>query len=361
MRVCFFIPRLWNGGAEKQCASIINELQQFPGVEAHLILLAPGEFDSQLDTSNLKVHRTHVRDFASPLALAFLIRTLWKIRPHILLSWMQAADIWAYAATRVVPGIKWIIAERSSVYPEEMAYRIRRIVGRRGAAGIIANSEAGRKYWEDATGPSAPVYVIPNLLTAEQARGAADIDRITASECLFVGRLEPEKNIALMVKSFALFAGARPTARLLLSGRGTRADEAQRLAAEGGASDKVQFLGFRNDVPDLMSRARLLLSFSLFEGMPNALLEAVSQGLPAVVSDIPSHRALLGDDYPFYIGLEATPDEARAVMEHAWADGPASVGRLYRNAKSKLAEMAPDKVVEAYVGAFQEILDRPRH
>jgi glycosyltransferase involved in cell wall biosynthesis len=102
----------------------------------------------------------------------------------------------------------------------------------------------------------------------------------------------------------------------------------------------------------------MLLSFSLHEGMPNVVMEAVAVGLPAVVSDIPEHRALLGADYPFYVGLDATADEAADVISAAWTSGPQMVEHAYSFARGVLEASSPDRVVAAYVDAFADVVAR---
>lgn len=356
MRVCFFIANFGDGGAQRQCIALLNALQHVSELELHLIVLGPGIHDASLNVSGIRVHRTEVRNFSSPAALFFVIRTLRRVRPDLLISWLHPADIWSYAATRIVRGVPWIITERGSTYPKRLTYDVRKAVGRRGADMIIANSPAGERFW-DSLAPHAPIKVIPNMMLDAAAPTG---DRMASVECLSVGRLEPQKNVGEMTAAFTRFAAVEPEAKLVVAGTGAQSGDVTRMAQDAGVAGQVQLLGFRRDVPMLMSRARILLSFSRNEGMPNVVMEAVAAGLPAVVSDIPEHRYLLGDDYPYYVRLGSPAQDAADVIAAAWANGPDATERHYAHARDILAAASTDKIVTAYVDAFAEVLARAR-
>jgi glycosyltransferase involved in cell wall biosynthesis len=371
MRACFFIPSLDGGGAQRQCIALVNALQHTSGVEVHLILLGRGVHDDSLDVSRLHLHCIEVRNFASPLALAFVVRTLRRVRPDLLISFLHPADIWSYAATRVVRGVPWVMTERDSVYPDNLMFHLRFRFGRRASAGIIANSQAGKRLWESLA-PHSPVQMIPNMvLDSEIPSGPSGVDRTTSVECLYVGRLHEQKNVSAMTNAFTHFAAAHSQAKLVLAGKGasrpakssrgtehSQAAEVLRIAESGGVASRVELLGFRKDVPTLMYRARVFLSFSRHEGMPNVVMEAVVAGLPAVVSDIPEHRALLGDDYPYYVRLDAPPEDAASVIAQAWASDLTASEQAYAYARGVLATMTPEKVVGAYLDVFAEVTAR---
>lgn len=361
MRICFFTASLGDGGAQRQCIALLNALQHVPNVEAHLILLGRGEHDACLDTSRLQLHRTDVKNFASPKALAFVVRTLRRVRPDLLISWLHPADIWSYAATRVVRGFPWVITERGSgtTYPDELMYNLRKQFGSRAAAAVIANSRPGKQLWDTLT-TRASVRVIPNMTLDGTNPNRRVVDRAALVECLFVGRLEPAKNVGAMTLAFARFTAAQPDAKLVVVGKGADAGDVVRVATECGVANQVELLGFRRDVPAVMGRARVLLSFSLNEGMPNVLMEAVAAGIPAVVSDIPEHRAVLGDDYPYYVRLSAPTEQAATVIAKAWANGLGAEDHVYAHARAVLATMAPEMVVGAYVEAFADVISRAR-
>ena len=356
MKICFFVPSLGDGGAQRQCVALLNRLAHRPDIDVHLILLAPGEYERDLDASGIAVHRTEVSNFSSPAALRFVVSTLRRVRPDLLMSWLHPADIWAYPATRIVRNVRWILTERGSFYTDDLVYNMRLRLGCLGADLVIANSSAGARLWNDL--PAAPsVRVIPNMTLGTPIITAAPA-RSTATDCLYVGRFMWQKNVTAIAAAFALFAAAHPGARLLMAGQGEQQDRVLQIASDGEIGPRVELLGYRRDVPALMARSRLLLSFSRFEGMPNVIMEAVAAELPVVVSDIPEHRMLLGPEYPYYVSLDAPAAAGADVIARAWADGPRLASAIYAHAREVLAASAPDRVAAAYVDAFESVLAR---
>lgn len=365
MRVCFFIPSLGDGGAQRQCIALLNVLQHEPSVDVHLILLGRGQHEDSLDFSKLRVHRMDVGNFANPVALIFLVRTLLAVRPDILFSWLHPADILAYAATRLFRNVCWAMAERDSAYPDDLVYNLRKRIGRK-ADIIIANSDQGKRMWE-LLAASSRIVKIPNIALngPVESRTCAALDVRTS--CLSVGRLEPQKNVRGMTEAFIDFAAGEPYVELVVAGVGSERLEMNQLIESASLGHRVRFLGFRNDVFALMSQARILLSFSLHEGMPNVLMEAAIIGLPAVVSDIPEHRSLLGSDYPFYVAQNATAVDAGVVIRRAWHQSAEDISDIYEHARSVISLMTPKLVGEAYLEALtttvatKSVFDRGRY
>ena len=353
MRVCFFIPSLGDGGAQRQCIALLNELQHVQGIELHLIVLAAGEHERSLDVSSLKLHRTEVRNFASFKALLFVVRTLRRERPDLLVSWLHPADILAYLATRIVRGVRWVMTERDSAYPDELIYNVRKRTGH-SADIIIANSRQGQAMWKSIA-PSSRVLQIPNISLVRPAIQENHDGRSASAQCIFVGRLEPQKNVRMLAEAFAHFATGEASARLIVVGRGSEANSMREVLQRHSLEQRADFVGFRHDVPELMARSRVLLSLSRHEGMPNVVMEAVATGLLVVVSNIPEHRALLGDDYPYFVDLDSPSAEAAAIIDKAWnGDLPPNMD-VYSHAYRVLAAMTPTRIAAEYLSIFSEM------
>jgi glycosyltransferase involved in cell wall biosynthesis len=100
-----------------------------------------------------------------------------------------------------------------------------------------------------------------------------------------VGRLEAQKDPLTLVRAVAAARRTVPSLRLALVGGGSLADEVEAAVADAGLTGRVDLLGLRTDVPDLLGAADIFALSSRFEGLPRAVLEAVRAGLPVVATD----------------------------------------------------------------------------
>ena len=110
-----------------------------------------------------------------------------------------------------------------------------------------------------------------------------------------VGSFIPQRRQDLVLQIYALVLEIIPEAKLVFVGEGERLDSCKTLAKRLGINDCVDFLGLREDIPDLLHGADIFVSCSEAEGLPNVLFEAQASGLPVVASDIPPHREGLHD------------------------------------------------------------------
>lgn len=99
-----------------------------------------------------------------------------------------------------------------------------------------------------------------------------------------VARFAPPKDHVLLLR--ALANTPSPPFELLLIGDGPTRPDVEKEAASLGLQDKVKFLGTRNDVPELLSKAHVFVLPSNWEGFPISILEAMRAGLPVVASDV---------------------------------------------------------------------------
>lgn len=119
-------------------------------------------------------------------------------------------------------------------------------------------------------------------------RAALDIPD-DAEVVLSVGRQEPQKDQALLLRAVATLAPHRPRLVVLQAGRvGKSTPELERLAATDELDGRVRFLGHRGDVGDLLAACDVFAFPSVYEGLGGSVLEAMALSVPIVVSDAPA-------------------------------------------------------------------------
>lgn len=106
---------------------------------------------------------------------------------------------------------------------------------------------------------------------------------------LNVARQEYQKNQALLLHAAADLALQRPSLKVLIAGRrGNATQDLEREIGRLSLAGRVELLGHREDVPELLAAADLFVFPSLYEGLGGALIEAMGMGLPIVATRIPA-------------------------------------------------------------------------
>lgn len=117
---------------------------------------------------------------------------------------------------------------------------------------------------------------------------------LRGSVVLVAQRLQPEKNSADGIRAFAASGVHTSGWRLVVAGEGPDLRTLEHLARELGIHAAVSFVGFRDDLPDLMAASGLLLAPCRFEHLGLTVLESMSAGLPVIAADAGGHAELLG-------------------------------------------------------------------
>jgi glycosyltransferase involved in cell wall biosynthesis len=162
----------------------------------------------------------------------------------------------------------------------------------------VANSKGLAVLAERADGTHAST--IPNGVDVDFFRPAAHPPDDRSVRCLFVGRFQSQKNLPYLMEQFAKVAKRSDTTlRLTLVGDGPQRGKLEVLARELGIKDRVEWTGWldKHSLRNAYQAADIFVNPSLYEGMPNAVLEAMACGLPVVASRVPGNDELIQDGY----------------------------------------------------------------
>ena len=110
-----------------------------------------------------------------------------------------------------------------------------------------------------------------------------------------IGRFSPQKNHDFLIDVFSEIAKKNNNAILVLVGVGELQNNIKRKVETMGLNEKVLFTGLRDDIPRMLSACDIIVFPSLYEGMPNTIIEAETNGLPCLVSDTVTRQAAITD------------------------------------------------------------------
>ena len=154
--------------------------------------------------------------------------------------------------------------------------------------------------------PQKKCTIIPNGLDVAKYqisadRGAAKLKELGFSrdQILFgcLANLRAQKGHSYLLEAFQKIQTQHPTSKLLLIGDGEERQRLELLTSKLGIEKNVVFLGNRNDVPELLYILDFFVFPTLFEGMSNALMEAMASGLPIIATDILENKEIIKHEF----------------------------------------------------------------
>jgi glycosyltransferase involved in cell wall biosynthesis len=223
---------------------------------------------------------------------------------------------------------------------------------------IVSNSPGGTDYWAARGFDQSRIEIIPNFVPVTEIEAAADLDdpRLGHGDelVLCVGRLNVEKNLDAVVDAMQLVSRSRPRARLAFCGEGPLLDTLNDRVRTLGLDGRVIFAGFVANVASWLKRAAVLVAVSVYEGHPNAVLEAMAAGVPAVVSDISAFRSILDADSAAFVSGRDVQAIAAAIV-NALEDPEAAAQRAAR-ARLGMASLSLESMGGRFEAAYQRAI-----
>jgi glycosyltransferase involved in cell wall biosynthesis len=199
------------------------------------------------------------------------------------------------------------------------------------------------------------IHQIPNGVDI-----CADYPRLPASIVRFVylGRLDPEKAIDLMIRGFARLAD-RSRVLLVLVGDGDCRRDLERLVDQLHLRDCISFKGAVQEVSTVLTQSDIYVSTSLSEGMSNALLEAMSFGVMPLVSRVSGVSEIVDDGQSGLLFAPGDLDAFTAKLEEALALAPETRQAFAALGRARVAErFGIDQIARRHVALYRQLISR---
>lgn len=303
-----FVASLADGGIGKMRVHLINEIA---GRGYRVDLVVADDRSPYMRRVAPSVHVEKVRTSNAVTGVPSMAAYLLRRRPPIVLTQRIRVNVLTQRANRLIGSPSRIYvtantnitAQLASLRPEKRERQLamlRRYYPRN--TGIIAISQGVADDLSEILGwSSGHIAIAPNpVVTPELYRLASEpLDHPWFAPgqppvILGIGRLEPQKDFATLVRAFALVRADRPC-RLVILGEGAQRVELEGLAAELGIATDVDMPGFVDNPYAFLQHSALFAFSSRWEGFGNALAEALAIGTPVVSTDCPDGPAEILD------------------------------------------------------------------
>lgn len=170
---------------------------------------------------------------------------------------------------------------------------------------------------------------------------------------VYVAEMNLNKNQAMLIRALKIISEKRNDVRLLIAGADNFNGEYPKLAKELGIDSKVDFLGHREDVNDILHMSDIAVGSSYREGLPVNVMEALASGLPVVLSDNRGHRVLGVNGENGYVvkvnDYEAMAQRINEILDDA---------NLYKKLSENAVELIKPYSKESVLVELKEIYNR---
>jgi glycosyltransferase involved in cell wall biosynthesis len=171
--------------------------------------------------------------------------------------------------------------------------------------------------------------------------------------------LSAEKGHRYLVDALPSMVSRMPNLRCFFLGEGRERQELDAQLTRLGMRDRAIFAGFQKDVRPWVQACDVLVNPSLTEGMPNAVLEAMSLGTPVVATAVGGVPDLITDQESGLLVVPGDPPALAGAVYSLWADSSLAL-RLAKNAQARVRDYSPEEQSRLLLDLYAKVLGLPQ-
>jgi glycosyltransferase involved in cell wall biosynthesis len=355
-RIAIICKTLLKGGAEKQALILAKSLPEM-GVDVCLI----NWYQGKADPENLKfIENNSINYFplkGGPVnKLIAINKIIREENIQILVSYLTLANLVAGLSKVLNRKIRTIGGIRNEKLPF-YKFIMERFIHNHINDLTVFNNYSGREKFRKRGFKSEKVVVIQNAIEFESQPARSGKNNGIEIKIITVGRFVKQKDYSTALHSFKLLKEKFKSRKFkyLIIGYGPLENEIRSLAYELNIADELEILINPPDVPDILRGSDIFMSTSLFEGVSNAIMEAMVAGLPIVATEVGDNKFLIRNSYNGYL----VPCKNTGLMVQKLGYLCESVekrndfGRKSRTIIEK--DFSKTKLVDSYVSLFSRL------
>lgn len=289
-KILFTCDTMGSGGAERVISVLANQMSK-EGMDVSIIGVADFRANDSFYKLSPGVRYISIckesRNRINPISRLVRIRkTISQLHPDVVISFLPNANIYT---TFSLIGLKipHITAERNNplVDPKGKISRLLKKFSFMTSAGCVFQTNGAKNYFPNIVRKKSSIIKNPILLNSEPVERSS----LRNKTVLAVGRLTEQKNYKCLLDAFSAFNIKQSNSYTLkIYGEGPLKKELVDYSKKIRVDDKVIFVGNNSNWHELEKCDAMYVLASNYEGMPNALAEAMALGIPCVSTDCPS-------------------------------------------------------------------------
>ena len=344
------IGQLSMGGAEGQLRLLCERFDRV-GVQPFVYCLSTQTqpYGGLLEAAGVPVRVIAGSRIARLLQLRRLLRA---DRVDVVHAWLFIANAYGWTAT-VGRHVRLVTSARNCKRQGRWLDALNRRAFAASAAVIVNSSEVQQYIEREYGAPAERITIVPNAIDLERFRPQPR--PLGSRTVAMVGRLVQQKNPLLFVAAAAALHARMPDARFVLIGDGPLRGQIQAAVDAAGLGAACRLAGERSDVHELLRQADLFWLTSDWEGLPNAVIEALACGLPVVATNVGGTGDVLRDGHE---GFLVAPGDRDALVARSIAifSDPALQARMRTAARARAETFGIDAMVRATHAVYARAL-----
>lgn len=359
IKLCFMTGTLDPGGTEKQILLLCRYINR-EKFNLCIISFRGGRMEKEFEKENVPVRVIGKHYRFDLLALFKLILVFLKIKPDILHTFIFTSNTWGRIAGIVVRVPVIISSERSTdPWKKNHHFFIDKFLGFF-TDKIVCNSVSVKSHYEKKLGQiSRKLIVIKNGIDLE--RFSFDNSKPVQKKekiVLTVSRLSPEKGIQFLIESAKIVLKKTKDVKFLIAGEGPLRNELESLIKKYKIQDWVIFSGYIKDIENLISESDVVILPSLWEGLPNILLEAMAMKKPVIATDVGGVREIVKNGENGFIVKPACAREIAERIIEVFSDEKNSLRMGESGYKFVKENFDVQKMVSSYQCLYTQLVAR---
>src|SRR3989344_809771 len=361
-KILFLIPTLFHGGGER----VVSELSLHLSTRLDTVIALFDEKISYPFGGRIVSLRTPLSPNLFLGAYLFAVRLL---RLHSLLKEEQPDFVVSLGASANILGlltaknpivrVDMFISEGRKGFQGAIFKMLVRLLFPRAGRIVAVSHDIAQDLISTFRLPADKVQVIHNPIDIEKISRLSKEPIAQEYERLFqhpvvmtMGRLREQKGYQYLLSAFALVKKDVSEAKLVILGEGPLRVALEQQATTLGVAEYVHLLGWQQNPFPFLARARVFALSSLWEGLPDVLLEAMACGLPIVSTDCKSGpREILGSLYGVLVPVKNEPLLAQAIVRVL--RDPAFAQSIALKAKERAEDFRIEALLEEWYTIFQ--------